>query len=312
MELKWIALLGKFEATADRLLFKGGSLEPSPQFPDIEQYEVGNFLTNQSFGGGRIAARITFLGDPLKQACEFILYHNPQARAFLTAGFSAFSLCSIRAFASIGPGFGTVYAQAGPHEQLKANQTYYLEVSVRGSRATVSVDGVPVLVHVLPFVVARGNAGLWCYGPNDICVESYSMLPEQPVAFVVMEFSALYDSIYRDVIRPVCEDAGLRPHRADETFGPGLIIADIERRIAEARVVIVDVTPTNANVFYELGYAHAMRKPTILVAQVGTTLPFDVSPFRTLFYENTIAGKAKLESGLRDHILAIQAELAGS
>jgi len=36
-----------------------------------------------------------------------------------------------------------------------------------------------------------------------------------------------------------------------------------------------------------------------------TKLPFDVSSFRTLFYENSIGGKSKLEDGLKKHIRAI-------
>ena len=54
--------------------------------------------------------------------------------------------------------------------------------------------------------------------------------------------------------------------------------------------------------FYEVGYAHALCNPTILLAEKGTRLPFDVSPFRTLFYENSIAGKRVFEEGLRRHV----------
>jgi hypothetical protein len=39
-------------------------------------------------------------------------------------------------------------------------------------------------------------------------------------------------------------------------------------------------------------------------------LPFDVSPFRTLFYENTIEGKRKIEERLRNHIQAILSDTA--
>ena len=44
----------------------------------------------------------------------------------------------------------------------------------------------------------------------------------------------------------------------------------------------------------------------ILIAQARTELPFDLSPFRTLFYENSIGGKAKVEAGLEEHLLAIE------
>ena len=83
------------------------------------------------------------------------------------------------------------------------------------------------------------------------------------------------------------------------------MIADIVRQIVDARAVVADITPSNPNVFWEVGYAYALRKPTILIAERGTQLPFDVSPFRTLFYDNTIAGKARIEEGLRKHLAAI-------
>ena len=87
--------------------------------------------------------------------------------------------------------------------------------------------------------------------------------------------------------------------------GPGLIIADIIREIASAQLVIADITPTNPNVYFEVGYALALNKPTILLAKKGTPLPFDVAGFRVLFYEDSIGGKGKLEDGLRRHLSAI-------
>ncbi len=58
------------------------------------------------------------------------------------------------------------------------------------------------------------------------------------------------------------------------------------------------------------GYAHALKKPTILVADRDklAKLPFDVSPFRTLFYQNSIGGKKKVEEGLRKYLEAIVPE----
>jgi nucleoside 2-deoxyribosyltransferase len=69
--------------------------------------------------------------------------------------------------------------------------------------------------------------------------------------------------------------------------------------------VIADITPINQNVFYELGYSHALNKPTILLAERGKQLPFDVSGYRVLIYDNTIAGKKQLEDGLTKHFEAI-------
>lgn len=93
-------------------------------------------------------------------------------------------------------------------------------------------------------------------------------------------------------MKPVCAEFGLNAVRADETYGPRVILADIVKQIDEAIVIVAEITPGNPNVYYEVGYAHARGKPTILIADHEVEkLPFDISPFRTLFYENTIDGK---------------------
>ena len=101
----------------------------------------------------------------------------------------------------------------------------------------------------------------------------------------------------------------LRFDRGDESYGPGIILADIEQSIRESHVIVADITPRNANVYYEVGYAHALDKPTVLVAEKETELPFDVSPFRVLFYDNTIGGKSRVEEGLKKHLQAIAEEI---
>jgi len=51
-----------------------------------------------------------------------------------------------------------------------------------------------------------------------------------------------------------------------------------------------------------------MGKTTILLSdKKREKLPFDVSGFRTLFYDNTIAGKGEVEARLRKHLEGIAA-----
>lgn len=84
-----------------------------------------------------------------------------------------------------------------------------------------------------------------------------------------------------------------------------MIFQDIQGEIEQAEIVIADITPPNPNVFYELGYAHALGKPTILLAQRDSKLPFDISSFRIVFYNDTIAGKTEVRRSLRRHLEAI-------
>jgi len=91
-------------------------------------------------------------------------------------------------------------------------------------------------------------------------------------------------------------------------YRPGVILQDIIRGIVESDVIVADITPTeNPNVFYELGYAHALQKPTILLANRQIEkLPFDVSGYRVIFYDDTIGVKRDIEGTLEKHLESIR------
>jgi nucleoside 2-deoxyribosyltransferase len=65
------------------------------------------------------------------------------------------------------------------------------------------------------------------------------------------------------------------------------VLADVVRGIADADLVVADLTTINANVFYELGLAHAMGIPTVLVAHqdAAEEIPFDLRQYRTEWYD---------------------------
>jgi hypothetical protein len=89
-------------------------------------------------------------------------------------------------------------------------------------------------------------------------------------------------------------------------------MADVLQDILESEFVVADVTPANPNVYYEVGVADALGKPVILVADRAQRqiLPFDIAPNRTIYYENTIAGKKKFEEDFRKSIAALEQRLA--
>lgn len=303
MSYNWIPVLGQMVQEDGTIVFKGGEIAGSDGRP---LPNLGSFICDQTFGGGVISGEVEFVSSVENDACEFILYYEPAFKSFVTAGLGGVGLCSIRVWT--GSQWLPPYAIVGDRTQLMPNRSYNLRVSVQGSRVTVTIDGVDVLSATLPFSLPRGQTGIWCTGNTDIRIRNYQVLRESAKVFVIMQFTPPYNELYTDVIVPVCKGLDLISVRADETYGPGLIIADIARQIIEAKVVIADITPPNPNVYYEVGYAHALNKPTILVAEKPTQLPFDVSAFRVLFYENTIGGKAKVEAGLRKHLAEIQTQ----
>lgn len=299
--MNWTALLGEFTETKNEIVFKGKKVIMENE---ETRSEYANIMSDQYFSGGKISAEIMFKEIPenLATQCEIILYYDPDTRFFLSVGLGgSWNMYSIRSFTNKWEN----HALSGSYKNLKANKFYKLEVELKGSKIILTVNGILVLVTTLSFVVPISQVGVFCLGTNDIVIRNYKIQSEDPKAFVVMQFSSPFNELYQDVIKPICDEYKLKVLRADETYGPGLIIADITKEIAESRIVIAEVSPQNSNVFYEVGYAHALNKPTILIAEKSVKLPFDVSPFRTLFYENSIAGKRVLEEGFKKHIEAV-------
>lgn len=132
------------------------------------------------------------------------------------------------------------------------------------------------------------------------------------VCFVIMPFGGWLDDYYRDIYAPAIKSAGLDPHRADDLFRPSTIVNDIWAYTKRARVILADLSGKNANVFYELGLAHALAKPAILVAESMDDVPFDLRALRVLVYDKNApdwgAGlEAKVKSSI-DEVLKSPAE----
>jgi nucleoside 2-deoxyribosyltransferase len=66
---------------------------------------------------------------------------------------------------------------------------------------------------------------------------------------------------------------------------PGLITVSIVRFIAEAPVVFADLTGQNANVYYEVGLAHALGVPVVAFLKENEALAFDLAPERAIKVE---------------------------
>ena len=106
--------------------------------------------------------------------------------------------------------------------------------------------------------------------------------------FVLMPFEKRFDDVYQIGIKESCADAGAYCERADEQIFQERILDRIYNQIAKADCVIADMTDRNANVFYEVGYAHALGKPTILLTQRAEDIPFDLKHFPHIVYGGSL------------------------
>jgi hypothetical protein len=110
------------------------------------------------------------------------------------------------------------------------------------------------------------------------------------ICFVMMSFSPPIGDYYSTIYEPSIQKTGLRPLRADaDIFGTGKIIDQIWRGINSAKVLVAELTGRNPNVFYELGLAHALDKPVVLVCSRANEhdVPFDLQHIRVIYYDVT-------------------------
>jgi len=125
----------------------------------------------------------------------------------------------------------------------------------------------------------------------------------------MMPFRPDLDDIYAQTIKPTVEKLGLQCIRADEEVGPTRIMDDIWRFIRRGRVFIADLTGRNANVFYELGLAHAQGKAVILISQSLDDVPFDLQHVRVLHYANNGSGRLALAANLSKTLATVFSNL---
>jgi hypothetical protein len=105
------------------------------------------------------------------------------------------------------------------------------------------------------------------------------------LCFAMMPFTVEFQQVYQLAIKPAVEKAGLTSIKADEMLSVGAIAEQIRSAIQQSRLCVADITTTNPNVLYEIGIAHTIGKPTILLAQKGERLSFDIGHHRILFYD---------------------------
>ena len=86
----------------------------------------------------------------------------------------------------------------------------------------------------------------------------------------------LSDEKYDLIFKPILEELGYEPIRADKESSSNSISRGIVTRLINSELVIADVTSYNANVFYELAIRNAAKKPVIIVKEPDQKLPFDV------------------------------------
>jgi hypothetical protein len=127
---------------------------------------------------------------------------------------------------------------------------------------------------------------------------------DQKLASAMMPFASSFNGVY-DALKQVCQEYGLVCKRADDIWEDSTVINDVVRLIDRAKIVICDCSGRNANVFYEIGIAHALGREVILITQSSSDIPFDLQHLRYVQYLNNSEGLLQLQAKLRKKLEAI-------
>lgn len=108
---------------------------------------------------------------------------------------------------------------------------------------------------------------------------------QNDMVFVLTPFHDDFMHTY-EIIKSSCEKIKLTAMKGDEEFVHKDILQHIIKCMVKSRVVIANLNGRNPNVFYELGIAHTLNKPTILLAHKDTSVPFDLKNQYLVLYKD--------------------------
>lgn len=300
----WVAINGDFQQKGEKIIFHGGIINSQNHIPNDTSSlgKHGILLFEDMLSNGEIETSVEFNQFDKFDEAE-ILFNYQDDSNFMCAGVTN---SPAKYECKTYNGQWNYIKLAGFMNEPTSNK-YTLKVCIVGSAVDLYINNIKVFSALSNTPIHKTHVGMWVRSKSNITISTYRANYKKASAFVVSQFGGDYDILYSDVIKPVCESMSYEPIRGDEMATCSMILDDIVTSIKNAAVVIADVTPDNPNVFYEIGYAHAINKPTILLCEKNcrNKLPFDISGFRTIFYDNSIGGKKLVEERLKEHLSAL-------
>jgi hypothetical protein len=139
-------------------------------------------------------------------------------------------------------------------------------------------------------------------------ISLFPPFPWKNEVFIAICFWEEFKKRINDVICPAIIDLGMKPRIVNKSTISDSIIADICDGLTQSKLVFGDITTTSAkhrneNVLYEIGIAHATRRPeqVVLFRSDKDRLPFDVTTIRVNDYDpekNPAEARATVKNAL--------------
>jgi nucleoside 2-deoxyribosyltransferase len=104
-------------------------------------------------------------------------------------------------------------------------------------------------------------------------------------ALVLIPGDPPYDRV-RQVVSMVLRERGVEPVTLEQSRGAGMDRMKGTDAIQSADLIVADATIAGPHVLYELGFAHALRKPVLLLWDTSSRneIPADLTSYQMLFY----------------------------
>jgi len=295
---RYLPLYGKWTDENGGIVYTGVEAESNKAL-----LHDGLALFGHELEDGEIEADISLSRTNHAESAMIVFRANGQERYYM-AGVGHGSAYTLLEGGGERP--STKLVGIGSSANIEPGRAYKIKVVLEGQKVDVFVDSIRVISYPSLPRQTGTSVGLLCSKYTHKAVFSnYRVSSARPKAFVAMQFSEPYNEVYRDAVEPLVREIGFEPLRLDDVHSPGIIINDIINNLSESSIVLAEISEKNANVYYELGLAHALGKPTLLMAVKGTSLPFDVGPHRCIFYDNTIAGRGKLQESLKRGLMSL-------
>lgn len=143
-----------------------------------------------------------------------------------------------------------------------------------------------------------------CHLAEEMALHFHATLSR--ACFVIMPFADAMRPLYHDVIAPAVEGMGDRLRRLDVLGLAGDVLAQIKEGIRTADYCVAVLDDLKPNILYEIGMAHALDKPVILMntrGRIGEQTPFDIGHHQRIEFE---PGDKQLAQRLQDAIVEVR------
>jgi len=295
-KINWLTMAGYVDVINEEIVYKPDQIIYDPKSGPPLPYKFSYVISNIFLENGEISFNVKI--EEQTSCCQLVIDigNNNFLYIGINTGACAFGIMQRT------NGYYQMLSSFGNIQTLNMKDNIDIKIIKNNYQIILFANNIKVAETIFP--VIKNAIGLYFQGNKDITVTNFKFIPEKRIVFVVMQFSDEYNELFNEVIKPVCEKYNYDCIRADDFYTPTPILHDIITSINNASIIIAEITSKNPNVFYEIGYSHAIQKPTVLLCDKNKIkeLPFDISGFRTLFCENTISGKTKIEENLSKYL----------